>query len=197
MHIRSVPSFFLTNKTGAPQGEKLGLMNPRSNNSCNWIFNSLSSAGAILYGALDTGSVPGANSITKSISRDGGKPGKSAGKTSTNSRTRRVSPGLDGTAEVMSTTLAKKPMHPSRKRSLAFNAEIKGTRGPYAVPTKTNGSSPTGANVTILRLQSMVAPYLDNQSMPSIISYSSIASSIKSTVNTLPSISTGKALTHL
>ncbi|GJU18060.1 hypothetical protein Tco_1146026 [Tanacetum coccineum] len=28
MHIRNDPSFFLTNKTGAPQGEELGLIKP-------------------------------------------------------------------------------------------------------------------------------------------------------------------------
>ncbi|GKF05017.1 hypothetical protein Tco_0035685 [Tanacetum coccineum] len=35
MHILNDPSFFLTNKTGAPQGEELGLMNPLSESSCN------------------------------------------------------------------------------------------------------------------------------------------------------------------
>ncbi|GJW71291.1 hypothetical protein Tco_0128208 [Tanacetum coccineum] len=30
MHIRKDPSFFFTNRTGAPQGEELGLMKPLS-----------------------------------------------------------------------------------------------------------------------------------------------------------------------
>ncbi|GJU32681.1 hypothetical protein Tco_1176270 [Tanacetum coccineum] len=33
MHIRNDPSFFLTNKTGAPQGEELGLIKPLSESS--------------------------------------------------------------------------------------------------------------------------------------------------------------------
>ncbi|GJS33338.1 hypothetical protein Tco_0531720 [Tanacetum coccineum] len=33
MHIRNDPSFFLTNKTGAPQGEELGLTKPLSGKS--------------------------------------------------------------------------------------------------------------------------------------------------------------------
>ncbi|GJY23025.1 hypothetical protein Tco_0396683 [Tanacetum coccineum] len=33
MHIRNDPSFFLTNKTGAPQGEELGLIKPLSDSS--------------------------------------------------------------------------------------------------------------------------------------------------------------------
>ncbi|GKB61930.1 hypothetical protein Tco_0918116 [Tanacetum coccineum] len=33
MHIRNDPSFFLTNKTGAPRGEELGLIKPLSDSS--------------------------------------------------------------------------------------------------------------------------------------------------------------------
>ncbi|GKC50336.1 reverse transcriptase domain-containing protein [Tanacetum coccineum] len=47
-----LPSFFLTNKTGAPQGETLGLIKPFSNISCNCSFNSFNSTGAIRYGSL-------------------------------------------------------------------------------------------------------------------------------------------------
>ena len=43
MHSLIDPSFFLTNKTGAPHGGKLGQMNPLSSNSCNYVFNSFSS----------------------------------------------------------------------------------------------------------------------------------------------------------
>ncbi|GJU47584.1 hypothetical protein Tco_1204850 [Tanacetum coccineum] len=56
------PSFFLTNKTGAPQD------------------------GAILYGARATGAAPGTKSMWNSTSRVGGSPGKSSGKTSGKSR---------------------------------------------------------------------------------------------------------------
>ena len=48
MHIRKPLSFFLKNKTGAPQGDALGLIKPLPNNSYNWAFNSLNSTGAIL-----------------------------------------------------------------------------------------------------------------------------------------------------
>ncbi|GJR85205.1 putative reverse transcriptase domain-containing protein [Tanacetum coccineum] len=40
MHIRNNPSFFLTNKTGAPQGEELGLINPLSDSSFSCSDNS-------------------------------------------------------------------------------------------------------------------------------------------------------------
>ncbi|GKG12753.1 hypothetical protein Tco_0346990 [Tanacetum coccineum] len=59
MHILNDPSFFLTNKTGAPQGEELGLMNPLSESSCNCSDNSFISDGANRYGARATGAAPG------------------------------------------------------------------------------------------------------------------------------------------
>ncbi|GJS74899.1 hypothetical protein Tco_0724780 [Tanacetum coccineum] len=40
MHIRNDPSFFLTNKIRAPQGEELGLMKPLSESSWSWSENS-------------------------------------------------------------------------------------------------------------------------------------------------------------
>ncbi|GKF94452.1 hypothetical protein Tco_0284152, partial [Tanacetum coccineum] len=55
MHILNDPSFFLMNKTGAPQGEELGLMNPLSESSCNCSDNSVISDGANRYGARATG----------------------------------------------------------------------------------------------------------------------------------------------
>nr|GEX61291.1 hypothetical protein [Tanacetum cinerariifolium] len=50
MHILKDPSFFFTNKTGAPHGDKR-------------------------YGAQATGEAPGTNSIWNSICRGGGSPG--------------------------------------------------------------------------------------------------------------------------
>ncbi|MFS7962904.1 hypothetical protein Hanom_Chr08g00731961 [Helianthus anomalus] len=61
--MRRLPSFFLTNKTGAPQGEKLGRIKPLSNNSCSCVDNSCISDGASLYGALATGAAPGTKSM--------------------------------------------------------------------------------------------------------------------------------------
>ena len=60
-------------------------MSPISNNSYNWTFNSLSSVGAIRYGALDVGVVPGTKFMAKSISLAGGNLGKPFRKASRNS----------------------------------------------------------------------------------------------------------------
>ncbi|GKG20152.1 hypothetical protein Tco_0379953, partial [Tanacetum coccineum] len=54
MHILNDLSFFLTNKTGAPQGEELGLMKPLSESSCSCSDNSFISDGANRYGARAT-----------------------------------------------------------------------------------------------------------------------------------------------
>ncbi|KAJ0715028.1 hypothetical protein HanPI659440_Chr13g0496361 [Helianthus annuus] len=80
--MRMLPSFFLTNNTGAPQGDTLGLMNPLSSRSWIWDINSCNSDGASRYGAFATGFAPGINSIPNSTFRSGGIPGKSSGKTS-------------------------------------------------------------------------------------------------------------------
>ena len=64
------PSFFLTYKTGATQGETLGRMKPLSNIS----FNSV---GAILYGRIEIGRVYGMMFMLKFISLSGGTPGRS------------------------------------------------------------------------------------------------------------------------
>nr|GEU63074.1 reverse transcriptase domain-containing protein [Tanacetum cinerariifolium] len=55
MHILNDPSFFLTNKTGAPQGEELGLINPLSKSYCSCSDNSFISDEANRYGARATG----------------------------------------------------------------------------------------------------------------------------------------------
>ena len=81
MHSLIVPSFFFTNKTGAPQGETLGRIYPFSSNSSNCFFNSCNLAGAILYGALEMGVDPGINSMLKSNSLCWGIPGISSGNT--------------------------------------------------------------------------------------------------------------------
>ena len=87
MHSRRVLSFFFANKTGAPYGEVLDLMNPLSNNSCIWTLSSYNSAGAILCRVIEMGDVPGCNSIQKSISLYGGNPVSSSEKTSSYSHT--------------------------------------------------------------------------------------------------------------
>ena len=84
MHSLNDPSFFFTNSTGAPQGEKLGLMNPLSNRSCNCAFSSFNSAGAIRYGAMDMGFIPGMSSMLNFTFLSSGKPDNSPENTSTN-----------------------------------------------------------------------------------------------------------------
>ena len=59
-------------KNDSPHGEILGLMKPLSRRSFNFSFNSLTSAGSILYGEIEIGWVSGRRSIPKSISLLGG-----------------------------------------------------------------------------------------------------------------------------
>src|SRR3954462_12548730 len=87
IHNLSVPSFFLANRIGDPQGEELARIYPLSSNSFICFFNSTNSDGAILYGFLYMGVVPGASSMLNSISRSGGMPGSSSGNMSGNSHT--------------------------------------------------------------------------------------------------------------
>ena len=63
LHMREEPYFFLTNKTRVPQGEKLGLMNPLSNSSLNWLDSCCISIGANLYGDLAIDVDPGPNDL--------------------------------------------------------------------------------------------------------------------------------------
>nr|GEX23050.1 hypothetical protein [Tanacetum cinerariifolium] len=82
MYILNDLSFFLTNKTGASQGEELGLMKPFSESSCSCSDNSFISDGANRYGARATGAAPGIKLIWNSTGRAIRRPGKSLGKTS-------------------------------------------------------------------------------------------------------------------
>ncbi|KAJ0545692.1 hypothetical protein HanRHA438_Chr08g0337471 [Helianthus annuus] len=82
MHRCIEPSFFLTNRIGAPQGDELGLTKPLASRSSSCVLNSFISVGANLYGALAIGAAPGMISILNSTCLSGGKPGSSSGKTS-------------------------------------------------------------------------------------------------------------------
>ena len=82
MHSRRVLSFFFANRTGAPYGEVLGLINPLSNNSYIWTLSSCNSTRAILCGVIEMGDVPGCNSIQKSTSLYRGNLGSLSEKTS-------------------------------------------------------------------------------------------------------------------
>jgi len=120
MHNLKVPFFFFTNNTRAPHGETLSLINPFYNNSSNWIFNSLSSVGAILYRASEMRCAPRINSIPKSISLLGGKPGNFSLKTSGNSQTSRIF-SIFLSSSLTSATYYKYPMHPYLSILLAFD----------------------------------------------------------------------------
>ncbi|GKF18160.1 hypothetical protein Tco_0063078, partial [Tanacetum coccineum] len=87
MHILNDLSFFLTNKTGAPQGEELSLINFLSESSCNCSDNYFISDGANRYGARATGAAPRIKSIWNSTGQARGRPGKSSGNTLGKSRT--------------------------------------------------------------------------------------------------------------
>src|SRR3954471_9541242 len=91
MHILSVPSFFVTNRTGQPHGDELGRMKPFANKASSWILSLANSRGAILYGRLEIGAVPGIRSTMNSTHLSRGIPGNSSGKTSGKSRTTGIS----------------------------------------------------------------------------------------------------------
>ncbi|GJW28805.1 hypothetical protein Tco_0045680 [Tanacetum coccineum] len=80
--ILNDPSFFLTKKTRAPQGEELGLMKPFSESSYSCSDNSFILDRTNRYGAQATGAAPGIKSIWNSTGRIGERPDKSSGNTS-------------------------------------------------------------------------------------------------------------------
>ncbi|KAJ0691257.1 hypothetical protein HanOQP8_Chr11g0427021 [Helianthus annuus] len=82
MHIRIVPSFFLTNSTLASQGDELGRRKHLSNSSWSCFINSFISQGAKWYADLATGLAPGLKSILNFICRSGGRPDNSSRNTS-------------------------------------------------------------------------------------------------------------------
>ena len=82
MHILKDPSFFLTKRTVAPHGEKLGLMNPLFRSSLSWLDNYCISVGANLLVDLAIGVALGTRSIQNSVFRSRGIPGRSSVNTS-------------------------------------------------------------------------------------------------------------------
>src|SRR3954468_4002179 len=79
---------------GQSQGDELGWMKPFANETSSWALSSANSCGAILYGRLEIGAVPGIRSTMNSTHLSGGKPGSSSGKTSGKSRTTGISSRL-------------------------------------------------------------------------------------------------------
>jgi hypothetical protein len=78
MHIPCDPSFFCTNRTGAPQGEEFERMYLASCNSVNCFLSSFNSSIDILYDRLGVGVVPGKRSMTNLTSLSCGIPGNSS-----------------------------------------------------------------------------------------------------------------------
>ncbi len=75
MHMRQVPSFFGTSKTGTTHGLRDSRTNPFFKSSSTCASNSLVSKGSHLYaGRLGRGA-PGMMSILCSMPRIGGNPG--------------------------------------------------------------------------------------------------------------------------
>src|SRR3954462_3415924 len=66
-------------------------MKPFANESLSWIFSSANSCGAILYGRLEIGVVPGIISTMNTTHLSGGIPDSSSGKTSGKSQTTEIS----------------------------------------------------------------------------------------------------------
>ena len=108
-----------TNKTNAPLGEILGLMNPFTNKSFNGSFNSRNFAGGILHRGIEIGSVSGSISVSNSTSHSEGKMGKSYGSTSGNSFTIGVDYRVGGSSSKF-LTLTKGDMYPLEITFFAF-----------------------------------------------------------------------------
>src|SRR3954470_18314227 len=149
MHILSVPSFFVTNRTGQPHGDELGRMKPFSNKSSSWVLSSANSRGAILYGRLEIGTVPGTRSTMNSTHLSGGTPGSSSGKTFGKSRT---------------TGISSSSGRGSKFKDCNWVLEL----GEMYLIVWPEG----WVSLTDLALQSRTALCLDNQSIPRITSMS-------------------------
>src|SRR3954449_1836236 len=76
---------------GQPHGNELGRMKPFANEASSWVFSSANSCGAILYGRLEIGAVPGIRSTLNSTHLSGGILGSSSGKTSGKAQTTGIS----------------------------------------------------------------------------------------------------------
>src|SRR3954464_15258761 len=167
MHILSVPSFFVTNRMGKPHGDELGRMKPFANETSSWALSSANSCGAILYGRLDIGVVPGLRSTMNSTALSGGIPGNSSGKTSGKSRT---------------TGISSRSGSGSTFKDCTWFLEM----GEVYLIVWPDG----WVSFTDLALQSRTTFCLDNQSIPKITSMSKDLRGISDARNTKPSIAT-------
>src|SRR3954451_9429301 len=165
MHILSVPSFFVMNRTGQPHGDELGRMKHFANKVSSWILSSANSRGAILYGRLEIGAVPGLKSTMNSTALSGGIPGSSSAKTSGKSRT---------------TGISSRSGRGSTFKECTWVLEL----GEVYLIVWPEG----WVSLTDLALQSRTTFCLDNQSIPRITSMSEDLRAIREARNTKPSI---------
>src|SRR3954466_12110357 len=163
MHILSVPSFFITNRTGQPHGDELGRMKPFANETSIWASSSANSCGAIIYGRLEIGVVPGIRSSMNSTHMSGGMSGSSSGKTSGKSRT---------------TGISSRSRRGSTFKECTWVLELGEV---YLIVC------PEGwVSLTDLALQSRTTFYLDNQSIPRMTSMSEDLRAISEARNAKP-----------
>src|SRR3954471_1981492 len=142
-------------------------MKPFSNETSSWALSSANSCGAILYGRLEIGAVPGLRSTMNSTALSGGMPGNSSGKTSGKSRTTGISSRSGSGSTFKECTWV-----------LEFG-EV------YLIVW------PEGwVSFTDLALQSRTAFCLDNQSIPKITPMSEDLRATSDARNTKPSIAT-------
>src|SRR4051812_27696908 len=167
MHILSVPSFFVTNRTGQPHGDELGRMKPFANETLSWVFSSANSCGAILYACLEIWVVAGITSTMNSTALSGGMPGSSSGKTSGKSRT---------------TGISSRSGSGSTFKECTWVLEL----GEVYLIVWPDG----WVSLTDLALQSRTTFCLDNQSIPKITSMSEYLRATSEARNTKPSIAT-------
>src|SRR3954467_5549765 len=152
---------------GQPHGDELGRMKPFSGKALSWILSSANSCGAILYGRLEIGAVPGIRSTTNSTGLSGGMPGSSSGKTSGKTRTTGISSRSGGG---------------STFKECNWVLELGEV---YLIVC------PEGwVSITDLALQSRTAFCLDNQSIPRMTSMSEDLKAMTKARNTKPLMET-------
>src|SRR3954464_16009640 len=142
-------------------------MKPLVSKASSWIFNSANSCGAILYGRLEIGVVPGIKSTMNSTHLSGGMSDSSSGKTSGKSRT---------------TGISSRSGRGSTFKECTWVFEL----GEVYLIVWPDG----WVSFTDLALQSRTAFCLDYQSIPRITSMSEDLRAISDARNTKPSIAT-------
>jgi len=151
------------------------------NSSCIWLLSSTNSAGAIRYGAIDTGLVLGTRSIENSTSLLGGNPDTSSGNTSPNLCTISIT-------DVFSSSSTSRWVNIMKHYALPWISFIT----PW---DNTNSGSSELENNTLFSRQSIRMWLVESQSIPKITSNSCKGKQIRFTLYLRLSTSIGH-LTH-